>query len=52
MTVVGLIPLLCGLGTMLDVIIGALGSAVSNIWILHKEKGLSQLIQVPYKHML
>jgi len=52
MTVVGLIPLLCGLGTMLDVIIGALGSAVSNIWILHKEKGLSQLVQVPYKHML
>lgn len=52
MTVVGLIPLLCGLGTMIDVIIGALGAAISNIWILHKEKGLSQLIHVPYKNML
>lgn len=52
MTIVGLVPLLCGLGTMIDVIIGALGAAVSNIWILHREKGLSQLVQVPYKHML
>ncbi len=52
MSVVGLIPLLCGLGTMIDVILGAFGSAVSNIWILHKEKGLSQLVHVPYNNML
>lgn len=52
MSIVGLIPLLCGLGTMLDVIIASFGAAVSNIWILHKEKGLSQLVRVPYNNML
>ena len=52
MSLVGLLPLLCGLGTMIDVIIGALTSATANIWVLHREKGLSQLVHVPYKNMI
>ncbi|MGD1816851.1 MAG: cation:dicarboxylate symporter family transporter [Pleomorphochaeta sp.] len=52
MSIVGLIPFLCGIGTMIDVIISAFAAAISNIWILHKEKGLSQLVHVPYKNMI
>jgi len=46
------LPLLCGLGTMIDVLIGSFTSATTNIWILQKEKGLSQLVNVPYENML
>jgi Na+/H+-dicarboxylate symporter len=52
MSLVGILPLLCGLGTMIDVLIGSFTSATANIWILHKEKGLSQLVHVPYDNML
>ncbi|MCY1153459.1 MAG: cation:dicarboxylase symporter family transporter [Sphaerochaetaceae bacterium] len=52
MSLVGILPLLCGIGTMIDVLIGMFTSATANIWILHKEKGLTQLVLVPYKNML
>lgn len=52
MSLVGILPLLCGLGTMIDVLIGSFTSATTNIWILQKEKGLSQLVNVPYENML
>lgn len=52
MSLIGILPLLCGIGTMIDVLIGMFTSATANIWILHKEKGLTQLVLVPYKNML
>ncbi len=52
MSLIGILPLLCGLGTMIDIIIGSFTSAAANIWVLHKEKGVSLLMPVPYKNML